>query len=269
MIDAPPRLVLLGHPVAQSLSPRFQNAALRAAGIPLVYEAIDVTEVEFPVMVARLRAERGAGNVTHPHKGAMAASCDRVTALAARCAAVNTFWHEDGALVGDNTDVGGFEMVARALLADRCATARVALIGAGGASAAVLAAVERWGDATAVVYNRTMTRAAELASRFRGVASVAPTMKEALVGATLVVNATPLGMRDGDPFPVPITALPLGSAVVDLVYRAEETAWVRAARNAGHWSADGRGMLVEQGALAFERWFGRPPDRNVMWTAMG
>ena len=269
MIDAPSRLVLLGHPVAQSLSPRFQNAALRAAGIPIVYEAVDVAPDEFPVALARLRAERGAGNVTHPHKRAMAASCDRVSALAERCGAVNTFWHEEGVLVGDNTDVGGFESVARALLGERCATARVALIGAGGASAAVLAAAEGWGTATVRIYNRTMSRAQELASRFSGIATVVPTMDAALAGATLVVNATALGMRDGDPFPVPLTALPPGGALIDLVYRADETAWVRAGRDAGHWAADGRGMLVEQGALAFARWFGRPPDRNVMWTAMG
>jgi shikimate dehydrogenase len=81
------------------------------------------------------------------------------------------------------------------------------------------------------------------------------------------VNATPVGMRD-DEHPVPIAALPPGAAVFDLVYRAHETAWVRAAREAGHRAADGEGMLVEQGALAFERWFGVPPDRNAMWKAM-
>jgi shikimate dehydrogenase len=74
-------------------------------------------------------------------------------------------------------------------------------------------------------------------------------------------------MRD-DEHPVPIVALPPDAAVFDLVYRAHETAWVRAAREAGHRAADGEGMLVEQGALAFERWFGVPPDRNAMWKAM-
>ena len=269
MIDRPGRLLLLGHPVAQSLSPRFQNAALRAANIPLTYETRDVAPESLSEVLAQLRAERAAGNVTHPHKKAVAARCDRLTPLAERCGAVNTFWHEGGVLVGDNTDVGGFEMVARALLGARWATARVALVGAGGVAGAVLAAVEGWGSATARVYNRHMPRAEELVARFPRIASTAATLDDALSGATLVVNATPLGMRDGDAFPVDLAALPSGSAVLDLVYRAEETAWVRAARDAGHWAADGRGMLVEQGALAFERWFGRAPDRNVMWTAMG
>jgi shikimate dehydrogenase len=268
VIDWPGRLVLLGHPVAHSLSPRFQNAALRAAGIALTYETRDVAPEQLAAVVAELRAEHAAGNVTVPHKGAMAALCDRVTPLAQRCGAVNTFWHDSGILVGDNTDVGGFDMVARALLRERCEGARVALIGAGGVAGAVLAAVERWEGAAVRVYNRSMPRAQELVTRFPNIAATAVSVPEALDGATLVVNGTTLGMRDGDALPVDIAALPAGSAVLDLVYRAGETAWVHAARSAGHWSADGRGMLVEQGALAFERWFGRAPDRNVMWSAV-
>ncbi|MDB4887078.1 MAG: Shikimate dehydrogenase [Gemmatimonadetes bacterium] len=265
----PGRLVLLGGAVeGRSLSPRFQNAALRAAGIPLVYEAVNVDAASLEAMLETLRAENGAGNVTIPHKEAVAARCARLTPLASRCGAVNVFWHEDGDLVGDNTDVGGADMVAQALLRGATAGATVAVIGAGGAAAGVLAAVEGWGGATARVYNRHMPRARQLADRFAPFATVAATIEEAVRGATLVVNATPAGTRDDDPFPVPLEMLPARAAVFDLVIHPSETAWVRAARDAGHWSADGRGMLVEQGALAFERWFGRPPDRNAMWAAM-
>lgn len=267
MTPLPGRLVLLGHPVAQSVSPTFQNAALRAAGIPLIYEVLDVEPEALAAVLRTLARANGAGNVTIPHKAAVAARCARLTEIARRCGAVNTFWHEDGGLVGDNTDVGGFDASARLLLGDGRRSARVALIGAGGAASAVLAAVERWGDARASIYNRHMSRAMELASRFPDVASVAADLPSALRGATLVVNATPIGMRDAS-HPVPLEMLPEGAAVLDLVYRAEETAWVRDARNAGHLATDGEGMLVEQGALAFERWFGREPDRNAMWKAM-
>ena len=92
-------------------------------------------------------------------------------------------------------------------------------------------------------------------------------MDAALDGATLVVNATPVGLHD-DEFPVAIEHIPKGAAVFDLAYRTGETAWVRAARNAGHRAADGEGMLVEQGALSFELWFGIEPDRNAMWSAL-
>jgi shikimate dehydrogenase len=263
----PDRLVLLGHPVAHSISPRFQNAALRAAGIPLRYEAVDVAPEQLDEVLADLARQNAAGNVTIPHKEAVAARCARLSDVAARCGAVNTFWHERGALVGDNTDVGGLDMVVRALLGSSSSGVRIALIGAGGSAAALLCAAEGWPTARVRVYNRHMPRAEQLVARFPLIASVATSLEDALHGATLVVNATPIGMRD-DEHPVPVAALPSGAAVFDLVYRAHETAWVRAAREAGHRAADGEGMLVEQGALAFERWFGVPPDRNAMWKAM-
>jgi shikimate dehydrogenase len=180
---------------------------------------------------------------------------------------VNTFWHEEGRLVGDNTDVGGLEASVRALLGDDMRSARVALVGAGGSAAAVLAAVERWGSARVSIYNRHMDRAERLAARFPAVAVVAPSLGDALRGATLVVNATPVGMRD-QALPVAIELLPSGAAVFDLVYRSGGTAWATAAREAGHRTADGMAMLVEQGALAFARWFAQEPDRAAMWRAM-
>jgi len=180
---------------------------------------------------------------------------------------VNTFWHEDGILVGDNTDVGGVDAIAGALLGGARSSARVALLGAGGSAAAVLAAAERWGSARVRLYNRNMERAHALASRFGATVDVVDSADAALDGATLVVNATPVGLRDDD-LPVAIERIPSEAAVFDLAYRTGETAWVRAARNAGHRAADGEGMLVEQGALSFELWFGIEPDRNAMWSAL-
>jgi shikimate dehydrogenase len=131
----------------------------------------------------------------------------------------------------------------------------------------VVAAVERWGDARLRLYNRTVDRAHALAARFGELVEVVGSVEEALNGATLVVNATPVGLKD-DALPVAVSVLPPDAAVFDLVYRANETAWVRAAREAGHRAADGEGMLVEQGALSFERWFGVTPDRAAMWRAL-
>jgi shikimate dehydrogenase len=141
----PERLVLLGHPVAHSLSPRMQDAALKSAGIPLRYEAIDVDPSHFDETIDRLRSENAAGNVTVPHKERMRAACDVLSPLANKVGAVNTFWiADDGSLVGDNTDVGGFDATVRDLLGRRPSELTVGLLGAGGSAAAVLAAVESW-----------------------------------------------------------------------------------------------------------------------------
>ena len=257
------RLVLLGHPVSHSLSPIFQNAALVASGIPLVYEALDVTSRELRSVLRQLKASNAVGNVTIPHKTAIHDLCDDLTDLAAKVGAVNTFWYESNKLHGDNTDVGGFDAAARALLGGETADARVVLLGAGGAAAAVLAALEEWSDCKATVVARHAEKAAALAKRFRDVARVGKSVERAVRGATLIVNATPVGQHDEDQ-PLDVSSIPKSAAVLDLVYRRGGTPWVRAARANGIRAADGLPMLLEQGALSFQRWFGREPDREAM-----
>jgi shikimate dehydrogenase len=263
MSNIPGRLVLLGHPVSHSLSAVFQNAALRASEIPLVYEALDVGGRELRSVLRQLRTSNGAGNVTIPHKITVHDLCDELTDLAARVGAVNTFWVESNKLYGDNTDVGGFDAAARALLGDQTAQARVVLLGAGGAAASVLAAIEDWTDAKVTVVARHPERAAALAQRFPDVARTEMKVERAVRDATLIVNATPVGQHDEE-HPTDVALIPKSAAVLDLVYRRGGTPWVRAARMNGIRAADGLPMLLEQGALAFRRWFGKEPDREAM-----
>lgn len=265
----PERLVLLGHPLTHSLSPLFQNAALRAAGIQAKYEALDVPKSALEDTIAALRRERAAGNVTIPYKTLVYKACDRLTAVARRVGAVNTFWTAvDGAFVGDNTDVGGFQAAVQQLMGDPADGEVVAVLGAGGAAAAVMHAIEGWPNVRARVYNRDSARAEEMVQRFDVPAAVVSTSDAAVDGATLVVNATSVGMRANDTPPVSVSVLPAGAAVFDVVYRVGETALVRDARARGLRAMDGLTMLVEQGALAFERWFGAFPDRDAMWSSL-
>ncbi|HEY8852925.1 MAG TPA: shikimate dehydrogenase [Gemmatimonadaceae bacterium] len=263
MTRLPGRLVLLGHPVSHSLSPVFQNAALRASDIPLVYEALDVGGRELRSVLRQLMESNGAGNVTIPHKVTVHDLCDELTDLAAKVGAVNTFWVDSNKLHGDNTDVGGFDAAARALLGGETADARVVVLGAGGAAASVLAAIEDWPRATATVVARHTERAVGLAKRFSDVARAEKSVERAVRKATLIVNATPVGQHDEDQ-PVDVALIPKSAAVLDLVYRRGGTPWVNAARANGIRAADGLPMLLEQGALAFERWFGKEPDREAM-----
>ncbi|MDQ4079812.1 MAG: shikimate dehydrogenase, partial [Gemmatimonadota bacterium] len=142
------------------------------------------------------------------------------------------------------------------------------VLGAGGAAAAVLAALERWSGASVSLFNRTTARASALAQRFPIVQHVASSAEDAVQDASVIVNATALGLRDGDALPVRIDALPKDAVVLDLVYRPGETAWVRAARKRGHAGVDGFCMLLEQGALAFEWWLGIAAPRDVMRSAL-
>jgi shikimate dehydrogenase len=201
--------------------------------------------------------------VTIPFKERMHDACDVLTPLAQRVGAVNVFWiDEDGRLVGDNSDVGGFDAAVATLLGARPRDTTVGLLGAGGAAAAVLAAVETWPGCTSHVYNRTPERARLLCERFGAFAQPVDDIG-VIAGAQLVVNATSVGIRD-DAYPLAPSLIAPGASVIDLVYRPGETAWIRALRSRGHGVCDGLPMLIEQGALAFERWFGFAPDREVM-----
>lgn len=263
----PGRLVLLGHPVGHSLSPRIHNAALAAAGIPLSYEALDIEPSMFDATIAQLRRERAAGNVTVPHKERMYRACDALTPLAERVGAVNVFWIDDEQrLIGDNTDVVGFDSVAEGMFGGPPRDLTVGVLGAGGAAAAVLTAVEGWSGCVAHVYNRTPERARLLCERFRSISRAVDDIG-VIGGAHLVVNATSIGLLD-DSVPIDLSFIGPQTAVIDLVYKTGETHFVRALHMRGVRAIDGIGMLVEQAAFAYERWFGLNADRGQMRTAV-
>jgi len=265
--EVPSRLVLLGSQVGNSLSPIIQRAALASAGIRLSYDALDVSADDLAGTVEEIRRENIAGNVTRPHKSAFHAACDVLTPIARRVGAVNTFWVDDGRLHGDNTDVDGFASSARDLIPERITGIEVLVLGAGGAAAAVLAAVERWPGASAVIVSRTPARSGLLAASYPGVARVELDAAHAATTAGLIVNASPVGQHD-DQHPLEVAAIARQTAVMDLVYRRGETPWVRALRARGNAARDGMAMLLEQGALSFEQWFGIEANRAAMRQAL-
>jgi len=267
----PTQLCLIGHPVAHSLSPVFQQAALDAAGFAVRYTARDTEPHALADTLRALANDRAAGNVTIPHKEAVAAACARLTPVAQQVGAVNTFWHDErGALVGHNTDVAGARAAMQAVLAPSVrinAPLRVALLGAGGSAASVIVALMQFTNATLRITARSSARAELLVQRLGAHAVVVADVPSAVHQADLVINATPIGLRD-DEMPVPPDALSPQTCVLDLVYKRGETAWVRACRERGLRAEDGLRMLVEQGAAAFESWFGVPPDRDAMWRVL-
>ena len=265
---APSELVLLGHPVSHSLSPRFQQAALSAAGLGVQYTACDLPPAQLAQLLRDLARRNAAGNVTIPHKESVFALCAQRTELAARVGAVNTFWCDgNGALVGHNTDVAGATAAIRKVLGTTVGPRRVALLGGGGSAASVMVALETWPDAEVRICARTPSRAQSLASRTKLRALVESSPAVAVRDADLVINATPIGLSS-DEQPVDADLLAPSAVVLDLVYRSGETPWVLACRARGHRAEDGLRMLVEQGAAAFACWFGTPPDRDAMWDAL-
>ena len=262
MIDGSTRVfALLGNPVAHSLSPAMQNAAFRALGLPAVYVALRCDAGHLPMLIHGLAAAGGGGNITVPHKEAAAAGVGRILDTAREVGACNTFWTRDGEVVGDNTDVGGV-LAAVDQLAPPQGPWLIA--GTGGSARAALVAAGRRGVGVAL-RSRSPERARTL-ERWAGERGLrlAPAAE-----CTVVLNATPLGLRPDDPLPVMPEDAPGARVALDMVYRPGETAWVRAMRGAGRRAADGRAMLVAQGAAALECWFpGADAPEEIMRAAV-
>lgn len=272
------RIALLGHPVAHSISPAFQQAALDACGIDARYEGWDTPPEDLRIAVERLRSGDLMGaNVTVPHKVAAMRLVDRPDALAERVGALNTIVHRNGLLEATNTDVTGILRALESAAVEVRGT-EVLLVGAGGAARAVVVAMRQAGAARVVIANRTPERAAALASlggadldlRYAPLDTDNATFRGAASRARVIIQSTSLGMRHGPDEganPVPGDLMHPGQVAFDLVYVPEATPFLRAAAEAGARPVGGLAMLVHQGAEAFRLWTGVQPPLDVMFEA--
>lgn len=264
-------LALLGQPVRHSASPSMQNAAFAAAGVDGVYVALDCGAEEMAGLLRGIARAGGGGNVTLPHKERAAGLVDDASDAVRRTGACNTFWGDaEGRIHGDNTDVEGFRRAMDAFLGWSFTGRRALLLGAGGAARAVLLALVESGAQEVVLLNRTAERARAVARRIGGErARVVTTLSDIEEqNFDLVVNATRLGLDPADPSPVDLARLGRVRAAMDLVYAPEPTAFLRQAASLGIRGTDGQEMLVHQGAVAFERWWGREAPVAVMREAL-
>lgn len=264
---------VLGGPrqVERSLSPAIHNAALRALELNWVYVGLPVAEGDLEISLpALVKAGIQGFNVTMPHKVAIVDLMDRIEGEARAIGSVNTVEVRAGELIGSSTDGEGFTRFLLRDLGLELRGASVAIIGAGGAARAVVAALSAAGVKSITVLARRKEQAQELehlAIEAEFVAQQLVDGGEIFVESTdLIVNATPLGQA-GDSPPLTERALTPGMTVVDLVYRPAVTPLMRLARKAGAAAHGGLGMLLHQAALSFQTWTGIEPPLAVMSEA--
>jgi shikimate dehydrogenase len=272
-------IYVIGHPIGHSLSPAMHNAALAACGIDAEYRAADVEPSGLSAWVAELRQADALGfNVTVPHKEAILPHLDEVTGDAALVGAVNTVVKASQGsprLTGANTDTIGFRRSLAEEAGETLQGQRVLLLGAGGAARAITLVALQDGAAELVVANRHVERAQRLLddltpastqTKRRAVGLEAPELPELIAGATVVVNATSVGLRSTE-MPIDPGPMARGSLAVDIVYNPPETAFLQAAAKAGARTLPGLGMLVYQAAAAFTLWTGVEPPVGMMRAA--
>ncbi|MGH7582839.1 MAG: shikimate dehydrogenase family protein [Gemmatimonadales bacterium] len=253
---------VLGDPVGHSLSPVMHNAGFRAAGLDAVYVALRPETAALAHQIATLVHNGGGGNITLPFKRAAAEIAATRDEEVIRLSAANVFGSVNGALHLGNTDVAGVLAAVERLQPSGDAWC---ILGTGGSARSVVGAAAARGVRVAVV-SRDRQRGAEFAAWARTLDVDAAEADE----CALVVNATPLGLAEGDRFPMPPADLASGTAVLDLVYTAAGvTGWVAACLARGLRAIDGRATLLAQGVASWRYWFpDLDPPVEVMRAAL-
>ena len=277
-IPADVRLAVIGDPVDHSLSPEFQNAALVSRELPMRYGRLQLQPDELRPAFEWLRQSAFVGwNVTIPHKAAVLALVDEVDPVAQRFGSVNTVVNRAGRLFGFNTDGPGIAAaVAEAFEIDFQPTV-VGILGAGGATGRTIARqMVLSGTKQFCLCNRTPEKLAGLQRELSDQAEIRlfqwDQLEQFFTSAGLIINASALGL-DGAELNWNPAWINSNHRVFDVVYGAAETPLVRWARRSGAEAVDGLGMLLHQGRLAFEIWFGPPVPveqmRKALWDAVG
>lgn len=270
---------IFGHPVSQSLSPAMHNAAFEHLGLDCAYLAFDVDLRNIDKAVNSIRNLGLCGvNVTIPHKQSVMAGLDEIAPEASMVGAVNTIVNEDGRLKGYNTDVSGVLRALHFELEFVPQDKNVFIVGAGGASRAVIVAMCTGGARSIAIANRTYFKAQELSEefspRFGDIGfSAAPLEDAARVAqmmeqTDIVINCSSAGMGDIEPLRLPLDLLNENCVVYDLVYKPAVTPLVRDSRALGLKAESGLGMLLYQGVDAFEIWTGENAPVEVMREAL-
>lgn len=268
---------LIGYPIAKSLSPAMHNAAFVRLGINAVYVIFETQKNDFPHAVKKMKLMRICGfNVTVPYKEEVIPYLDELDEQARAIGAVNTVLNKEGSLVGYNTDAPGFIASLKNELKFEPVNKDIFVMGAGGAARAIGFALAKKRARSIIFYDTVSSRAEKLANDIGkifkacrvGAIPAANSAAEMLKESSLLVNASTCGMKAGDPMPVDIRILPKGIAVYDIIYNPTPTRLVRAAKAKGLKAANGLGMLLYQGALAFEIWTGRRAPIEVMRVAL-
>lgn len=261
---------VIGHPISHSMSPIMHNCEFKKLGCPHHYTAFDVHPDNLKNAIDGMRALNILGlNVTIPHKVAVMEWLDEIDEEARLIGAVNTIKNENGRLIGSNTDGEGYLRSLKELIDHPFHDKNVLIIGAGGASRAIVTALARYGVSRIDIANRTLQKAEQLAMHVRqfGKSNAIP-LKEAeekLSTYGIIVNTTSVGMSPNLPdMPINIHHLEKGTIVSDLIYNPLSTMFLKKAKEKGAITANGVGMFVHQGALSFEKWLGIAPNTERM-----
>lgn len=259
------RTFVTGYPISHSKSPLIHGYWLKKYDLDGSYEAVEVSPEDYPSFIEGLKSDNSeflGGNVTIPHKEQTFKLVDTVDDIATQIGAANTIYKKDGKLCATNTDVYGFTANLDDLDKNWRTGKKAVVLGAGGASRAILFALKQVGFKEVLLFNRTLARAENLSAIFGDHIKALPMseLQSNLQDADLFINTTSLGMGGTEVPSLDFTIMANDALVTDIVYTPLITPFLQMAIDQNMKTADGFGMLLHQAVPGFEHWFGERPE---------
>ena len=256
------KFLVIGNPINHSLSPKLHNHWLKENNIDAVYEKLLLTESDIKEIISEIRNNKIQGvNVTVPFKISVKPFMDELTPLAKQTGSINTIYKKNNKIIGDNTDVGGFESAIKHI-GYNVSGKRAFILGAGGVSPSIISALNKMGVAEIFLSNRTKEKAENLKKTY-------PNLKIINWGDTpktdLIINATSLGLKKTDNIPIDYSKVSSQELFYDVIYNPERTQFLLEAKKLGKKIENGKIMFIYQAQLAFEIWNNLKPkiDKKI------
>ena len=242
---------VIGNPIEHSLSPKLHNYWIKKNNIDAVYDKKQLNESDIEGVISKIKNDKIHGmNVTVPFKKSVIPFLDQLTPLAKEVQSVNTIFKKDNKVVGDNTDVGGFEKGLKYINYD-LKNKSVFILGAGGVASSIILALKRLGAAKIILSNRTKEKADDLKKKYTDLEIInwgeTPDFN-------VIINATSLGLKSDDQIKLNYTDIGTNKLFYDIIYNPSKTKFLSKAKQFGNQIENGKMMFIYQAQLAFRIW---------------
>ena len=257
------KYLVVGNPIEHSLSPKLHNYWIKKNNIDAIYEKEKINEKEIESLISKIRNEKIHGiNVTVPFKQKVISFLDKTTPLAKEARSVNTIYKENDNIVGDNTDIRGFELAIKNINYN-LKNKKVFILGAGGVVPSIILALKKNGISKITLGNRTREKAENLKKKYSDIEIVD---WNEMPNADLIINATSLGLKNDDEIKINYTDIGPNKLFYDLIYNPSKTNFLLKAKKFGNQIENGKMMFIYQAQQSFFIWHKISPkiDDNVV-----
>ena len=250
---------VIGNPIEHSLSPKLHNYWIKKNNIDAVYDKKQLNESDIEGVISKIKNDKIHGmNVTVPFKKSVIPFLDQLTPLAKEVQSVNTIFKKDNKVVGDNTDVGGFEKGLKYINYD-LKNKSVFILGAGGVASSIILALKRLGAAKIILSNRTKEKANDLKKKYTDLEIID---WGEIPDFDMIINATSLGLKNNDQIKLNYAEIGTNKLFYDIIYNPNKTKFLSKANQFGNQIENGKMMFIYQAQLAFKIWHNILPKIN-------